>query len=613
MVKLTMSQTAALPHWQLTSIFPGLESPEFIQAKAELNRRTEALERAMDGYGVGTQEGGPTQEEHVAAFDALVERLNDLYVRFGTVRAFLFGFIATDAFNDRAQAEASALNPLGSKLSFLSTRFTAWVGTLDQEALLAASQSARDHAYFVRRSKQAAAHLMGSEAEELAAALNPSSGGAWAKLHGDLISRETVRATLPGKGEADYPLTELRNLQGDPDPDVRRAAYEAELALLERNAVPFAAALNSVKAQVNELTLRRGWTSALDEALFESHITQESLAAMQGACEAHFPLFRRYLRAKARFLGQETLAWYDLLAPVTVAAPRRFSWDEAKAFVVDAFRSYSDKLADFAQRSFDEGWHDVPPRKGKRNGAFCMSVPGVQESRVLHNFGGQLDDVFTLAHELGHAYHNACAFEYGRTELQDDTPMTLAETASIFCETVVVNALLARADEGERLAILEQDLLGSTQLVLDIHSRFLFERAVFEKRRERELSVGELKGLMLDAQAATYGEALAEGGRHPLMWAHKGHYYSTGWSFYNFPYTFGYLFGLGLYARYQANPEGWGARYDALLASTGMADAGALAADFGIDLEDRAFWEGSLKVAEARVREYEALVARFSP
>ncbi len=613
-----MSQTETLHHWQLTSIFPRLESPEFESAKAELKTRVDGLERFMDERGVeapaALQEGAaPVLDEQVATFDALVEKFNDLYTRFWTVRAYLTGFIATDAFNDRAQAEASALNPLSSKLSFLGTRFTAWVGALDEDALLGASQTAKDHAYLVRRSKEGAQHLMIGEAEELIAALNSSSGGAWAKLHGDLISRDTIRAVVPGRDEAEYPLTELRNLQSDSDPEVRRAAYEAELELLEKNVVPFAAALNSIKAQVNELSQRRGWESALDEAVFESHITRESLSAMQAACEAHFPLFRRYLKAKAKFLGQDALAWYDLLAPVTVGTPRRFTWEEAQTFVVDAFRSYSDKLADFAQKSFDEGWHDVPPRKGKRNGAFCMGVPGVQESRIMHNFGGQLDDVFTLAHELGHAYHNACSFEQGRTELQDDTPMTLAETASIFCETIVVNAMLKEADDTERLAILEQDLLGSTQLVVDIHSRFLLEQGVFEKRRERELSVDELKGLMLDAQAATYGEALRGDARHPLMWAHKGHYYSTGRSFYNFPYTFGYLFGLGLYAQYQAKPEGWHERYDALLGRTGMADAAPLAAGFGIDIEDRGFWEGSLKVAEARVQEYEALVARFTP
>jgi oligoendopeptidase F len=607
-----MSQTAPLPHWQLTSIFPGLGSPEFAAAKTELQGRVAALESLMDACGVRAQEGVPVTPETAALFDDLVARFNDLATRLGTVFPYLSGFTSTDAFNDAAQAETSALLPLSSKLSFLGVRLTAWVGALDAEELLSASAVARDHAYFVRRSAQEAEHLMGEEAEELLSALNPSSGRAWAKLHGDLSSRTTLTTTLPGRERAEYPLTELRNLQADADPDVRRAAYGAELELLGQNTVAFAAALNSIKAQVGETSRRRGYPSALDEALFANHITRASLEAMQTACRERFPVFRRYLRAKAKFLGKDTLAWYDLLAPVGAGTPRSFSWAEAADFVTEAFGSYSEELAAFARRTFDEGWHDVPPRKGKRGGAFCMSVEGVQESRIMHNFGGQLDDVFTVAHELGHAYHNHCQFAAARTPLQDDTPMTLAETASIFCETVVTNAMLARADDAEKLAILEQDLLGATQLVVDIDSRFRFESAVFERRRERELSVDELSALMLDAQAETYGDALDEGARHPLMWAQKGHYYSTARSFYNYPYTFGYLFGLGLYAQYRAQPEGWHSRYDALLSETGMHDAAPLAARFGIDLESPAFWRSSLDLAEARVAEYEALVQRFT-
>jgi pepF/M3 family oligoendopeptidase len=605
-----MSQTAPLPHWQLTSIFPGLDSLEFEAAKAELKARTEALAELMDAQGVGARESVPVNRETVALFDDLVERFNDLYTRFGTIYPYLSGFTSTDAFNDRAQAETSALAPLGSKLSFLGVRLTAWVGAMDAEALLGASEVAAAHAYFVHRSREESQHLMGDEAEELLSALNPSSGRAWAKLHSDLVSRSTIKKTLPGRDEAEYPLTELRNLQSDADPELRRAAYDAELELLNQNAVPFAAAMNSIKAQVNETTLRRGYASALDEALFSSHITRASLEAMQTACRERFPVFRRYLKAKAKFLGKDTLAWYDLLAPVSVGTPRSFSWAETSAFVSETFGSYSSELTAFAQKTFDEGWHDVPPRKGKRNGAFCMGVRGVQESRIMHNFGGQLDDVFTVAHELGHAYHNSRLYDAARTPLQSGTPMTLAETASIFCETIVVNAMLARADEAEKLAILEQDLLGSTQLVVDIDSRFRFEQAVFERRRERELSIDELGALMLEAQSQTYGDALDA--RHPLMWAQKGHYYSTGRSFYNYPYTFGYLFGLGLYARYQTDPEGWHKRYDALLSETGMNDAAPLAAQFGIDIESVDFWRGSLAIAEGRVAEYEALVERFT-
>ncbi|HEX7021567.1 MAG TPA: M3 family oligoendopeptidase [Trueperaceae bacterium] len=606
-----MAQTNSLPLWQLTSIFPGLDSAEFDEALQRLGDDVLALGRSMDDKDIRARTGISVDEAIVGTFEALTERLNDIYTRFSDIQAYLTGFIATDAFNDLAAAKRSGLQGVSSKLSVMGKRYTAWLGSLDVDILLAASDVARAHEHLLRKSQVEATHLMGDEAEALESALNPVAGSAWAKLHSDLISRDTIRTTLPGKDEADYPLTELRNLQGDQDPEVRRAAYMAERELLERNLVSYGAAMNSIKGQVNEVSERRGWLSPLDEALFESAITPASLEAMQQACRESFPVFRRYMKAKARFLGKDALAWYDLLAPVTVGPQRHYDWDEAQAFVVSNFRGYSDRLADFAQKAFERGWLDVPPRKGKRNGAFCMSVPGRQESRIMLNFGGTLDDLFTIAHELGHGYHNQCKYDFGRTLLQGQTPMTLAETASIFCETIVVNDALSRAGDEEKLAILEQDLLGSNQLVIDIYSRFLFEKTVFEKRRQRELSTDELRGIMLDAQAETYGDALQQDARHPDMWAQKGHYYSTSRSFYNYPYTFGYLFGLGLYAQYQAGAKDFRERYDELLASTGMADAAVLAARFGIDIEDPAFWRASLGIAAARVEQYEQLIDRF--
>lgn len=228
------------------------------------------------------------------------------------------------------------------------------------------------------------------------------------------------------------------------------------------------------------------------------------------------------------------------------------------------------------------------------------------------NFGGRLSDVFTLAHELGHAYHNDCLYRSDRTTLQMQLPMTLAETASIFCETLVSNGLLDEADEAMELAILEQDLRQTSTLVLDIEARFRFESAVFAERSRRTLAPTEFDELMSGAQGEAYGDALSVDGRHRLAWAEKPHYYFSSRSFYNYPYTFGFLFGRGLYSVYRADPDAFLERYDALLAGTGMADAAALAADFGIDIRDPGFWRSSLAVAEERVARFEALVGRMT-
>lgn len=232
-----------------------------------------------------------------------------------------------------------------------------------------------------------------------------------------------------------------------------------------------------------------------------------------------------------------------------------------------------------------------------------MGVPGVEESRILCNFDGSLEQVSTVAHELGHAFHNEC--QVGKTIVQRITPMTLAETASIMNETIISNAVLSEAaNREEELAILETSLTGATQLVVDITSRFLFEKEVFERRVNSELSADDFCEIMLRCQKATYGEALDERFLHKYMWAWKGHYYIPSFSFYNYPYAFGLLFGTGLYSIYKERGRPFVKDYEALLASTGEATPMKLAQRFEIDLRKPGFWRSSLKVIEENVQRY---------
>jgi len=600
-----------LPHWQLESIYPAIDSQAFRADRDVLVEGIDELEAFLDSHEIRAPEPGADVDASADTVEALVERLNRLIETFSTVGSYLSNTLSVDASNDRVRAELTSLDPLQAKLGSLVARVTAWVGALDLGALSESSPSLRDHAHALRRIQAEARHLMGEEAEALAAALEASGAGAWERLHSDLVSRRTVVVRLPGDDEGrPYGLAELGVRLSDEREEVRSASFAALTELLQQDEVPYAAALNGVKGQTLELARRRGWTSVLDAALFDNGIDAQSLAAMRTATAEVAPVMRRYLKAKARFLGKQALPWSDLQAPVVVGEPRRFDWAEAKGFVVERFGRYSKRLAGFADRTFREGWVDVPPRPGKRNGAYCSRVPSRKESRVMLNFGGRLSDVFTLAHELGHAYHNDCLYRFGRTALQSQLPMALAETASIFCETLVANGLLDEADEAMELAILEQDLRHSATLVLDIESRFRFESAVFEGRAQRALAPAELSDLMEQTQQEVYADALADGTRHRLAWAEKPHYYFSGLSFYNFPYTFGFLFGRGLYSAYREDPASFLDRYDELLSSTGMADAATLAAGFGFDIQDPDFWRGGLAVTRQRVERYEALVTR---
>lgn len=595
--------TSTLPRWDMTVVYPSLESPEFEAGYRSACAGIDELARLFDRHGVQRRDPAPLDDETVSAFDAIIERYNALLEETGTVGAYIRSFVTTDSRDNLAQAKLSEFQQQTVRLSQLGTRFTAWIGSLDVDSLIEQSGIAKEHEFMLRKARERAEHLMSPPEEELAAELNVSSGAAWSKLHGNVTSQLTVPIILEGKKQ-DLAMSVIRNLAYEPDRNVRRRAYEAELKGWERVALPLAAAINSIKGEVNTLAKRRGWGSALDVALFDSNIDREALDAMMEAARESFPDFRRYLRAKARALDIDVMAWYDLFAPVGKEV-KVWEYDHATDFIVQQFGTYSSKMSDFAARAFREQWVDAEPRPGKRDGAFCMPLRK-DESRVFSNYKPSYGGMSTLAHELGHAYHNV--LRSTRTMLQRTTPMTLAETASIFCETIVRQAALQDSDEQEQLAILEASLQGSCQVVVDISSRFLFESRLFEQRQKRELSVDELNSLMLEAQRETYGDGLDSEKLHPYMWAMKPHYYSTGLSFYNFPYMFGLLFGLGLYARYQQDPEGFKTGYDDLLSSTGLADAATLAGRFGIDIRTPDFWRASLDIIRDDIGRFETLV-----
>jgi pepF/M3 family oligoendopeptidase len=522
-----------------------------------------------------------------------------------TLESFIHGYVTTNSYDALAQREASRLDLLDTRRQKLSVRLQGWIGSLGDAlpAIVQARPVLQPHNYFLRRAARLSRYLMSEELESLAADLVVDGGQAFGKLQGNITSQLKVPFERNGRTE-ELPITVIRNFSYDPDPQLRERAYHAEIKGWHSIRTAVAACLNGVKGTALTLARRRGRDQVLDVALDDNHIDRATLEAMLGAiCEA-FPVFRRYLAAKARKLGKPRLAWWDLFAPLG-ASHTTFSWREARDFIVDKFSQFTPELGQYAARAFDDCWIDGEPRDGKRGGAFCMGVVGVEESRILANFDGSFEQLMTLAHELGHGFHNHC--QIGLEPLVRGTPMTLAETASIFCETLIAEAALASAAREEQLVILETQLANATQVCLDISSRFLFESALFERRAGSELSADDFCQLMQDAQRQTYAEAIDESTYHPYMWLWKPHYYSYGSNFYNFPYAFGHLFGLGLYAQYQREGEFFVRRYKELLRSTAMDDAAPLAARFGIDITRPEFWRQSLELVADQVRRYEAL------
>lgn len=591
-----------LPRWDVSSVFPSLESKEFASAHESLGAEIDRLVALYDRHDV---RGGDHHLDHeqVAAFEEVVEATNRVLDELRTVQAYVSAFVTTDAGNETAQRRLSDTQRLSSTVGVLQTRLGEWVASLGAEALVQASAVAADHAWPVMRAAQRAEHQMTEAEESLAADLALTGSVAWSRLYRDVTAGITGVVELPS-GAEEMPIFAIRGLATHADPAVRRSGFEAELVAWRRHEVPIAAAMNAIKGEQGLLNRRRGWPSDLEAQLFGQSVGRDTFDAMQEAVVDALPHFRRYLRAKARVLGGNGgLAFWDLFAPADGSRTR--TWEEAVGVTESVFDGYTPELGDLARRAVDERWIDAGPRKGKSGGAFCMGVRQ-DESRILMNFDGSFDAFRTLAHELGHAYHNTNLAH--RTPLQRATPSSLAETASIFCETIMFHqGLEAAGSDEERLEILEVDLQGSTQVVVDIHSRFLFESEVLDRRARTTLSPSELCELMADAQRAAYGDGLDPDSLHPYMWAAKPHYYGP--LFYNWPYTFGLLFGTGLYARYEADPDSFRDGYDDLLSATGLGSAADLAARFDIDVRGREFWDTALAEHVARVDRFCDLVA----
>jgi pepF/M3 family oligoendopeptidase len=603
---LTSTDLGQLPRWDLSNVYAGLESDSLRKAISDLGVQVDALDEYLDRHRISrTVNPVPSQPGSQAKLliDGYLDRTNRALRLYSTINAYVSSFVTTDSYNTTAKRLESELEMVGVRLQKQEVRFRGWVGTIKDAlpSILEAGGTAKDHAFYLRETAEQSRYLMSELEEALASELELSGSNAWSKLQGTICSQLTVNFELDGKPET-IPITTLQNLSHHPNADVRRRAYETELAAWETIREPLAAALNGVKGSSITVDKRRGRKDALHDSLDTSRIDRETLDTLLSVMHESFPAFRRYLKAKAKRLGHDRLPWWELFAPVG-KNERRYTWKEAINFILTQFRSFDERLEKLAKRAFDNHWIDAEPRNGKRGGGFCMDVPGVEESRILCNFDGSLDQVSTVAHELGHAFHNECLS--GKQMLQRTTPMTLAETASIMDETIITNAALAQAaNSEEELAILETSLISSSQVIVDITSRFLFEKEIFERRANAELSADDFCEIMLRCQKATYADGLDEKFLHKYMWAWKVHYYIPSFSFYNYPYAFGLLFGTGLYAIYRERGQQFVKDYEALLASTGEATPAELAARFGIDIHKPDFWRSSIRVIEEQVQRY---------
>ena len=578
--------------WNLDPIYKGFTDPAFeadICAAKELLAKYTAFTGAL-------VEKEPAEALHDGIL--LQERLSELAGKLG-----LFASLrqSTNTRDGEAASQMGRLMALYSGMAGPDAAFADWASKLPNlMELVEADEFLQPYRFMFSKMKESSRYLLPGMGEQIMARMRLSGGSAWSDLQSYLTS--TVSVSYNG-GTTN--LSAIRNLAYDPDPAVRKAAYEAEIACYERIKDAVAFALNSIKLETISDCQLRGYDSPLARTLKHSDMQRETLDAMLGAMDEYLPKFWQYMKAKAKALGHENgLPWYDMFAPMGSAATK-YTTEQSRDLLVKLFSTFDTELADMVERAFDEAWIDFYPRDGKAGGAFCAGAECLNESRILTNFDGQFTDVVTLAHELGHAFHNQCIQDH--RPLNKDYSMPVAETASTFNECVVMAAAIrdAKSDD-ERLALIESQLQDATQIICDIYSRFRFEAKVFENREEQFMGADDLCNIMLQAQKDSYGDGLDHNCLHPYMWVCKGHYYGP--TFYNFPYAFGGLFARGLYAQYLAEGESFVPKYKRLLHTTPIATVEDTAKVAGIDLTDKDFWRAALQTIANQIDEFCALV-----
>lgn len=566
--------------WNLDVFYKGYDDPEFKKDFEKCTGLADSLKEACKKA---------KTLNHIEGLKTVLlaeEECVSLYMKLGEYMSLRSSVNTTDSDTNnnlakfgRVMSETSA--PMASINKYIA-------GIDDLEDCIAKDEMLGEYSFLLRNIKEDAKHQFSDEMEAMVSKMNLTGGDAWGKLFDYLTS--TVKVDYDGK---QITLPEVRNLATNADAKVRKAGYEAELNCYDKIAAPIAFSLNNIKAQVNMLSRERGYESALDMTLQRSHMKRETLDAMFAAMKEYFPKFHEYMRAKAHYLGYKGgLPWYEMLAPIG-KSEKVYSIEDAKKCLIESFSEFSEDMAKLMERAFDEEWIDFLPREGKVGGAFCAEVAHAHESRILTNFNGTFEAVDTLAHELGHAYHSTQVFSHRM--LNRDYPMQVAETASTFNETHITKNAINKATGDEKLSLLDSFLSGTTQTVCDIYSRFLFEDAVFNSCDERFLMPEDLKEIMLDAQKQAYGDGLDPEYMHPYMWTCKGHYYSSGLSYYNFPYAFGSLFAMGLYSMFEKEGKEFLPKYNALLHATSIKSVEDTAAMVGVDITRKEFWEQSLE------------------
>lgn len=575
-----------MKEWDLTKLYKSFEDPDFINDFEKIR----TLQNQMNTY------RNNNNEQSLENFLTDLIKLNQLVEKMAN---YISLTLSVDTTNSTALKYSDQLDERLASFVEDDILNKRWIASFNLDSFK--SKLIKEHLFILKEIQDSQKYTLDKTSESIIAHMQNTGSNAFSKLKDQLIS--SIEVMIDKKS---YPLTEVLNMAYSKDKEIRKKAYEAEINSYKDKEQAIAACLNGIKGEVLYTTKLRGYQSELERTLINARMSKETLDTLLSVMQENLGVFREYLKIKAEVLGYNSgLPWYELYAPI-VESNSTYSYEKSCEFIIKQFNTFSNHLSQFASRAIDNRWIDVYPHSGKVGGAFCCNLHSIKESRFLLNYGNSFSDVITMAHELGHGFHGECLTD--ESILNSDYPMPIAETASTFCETIVTKAALKDADAKTKLVLLEDELSGATQVIVDIYSRYLFEKRFFEKRENGALSVDEIKTLMIQAQKDAYGDGLDHNYLHPYMWTWKPHYYYADCSYYNFPYAFGLLLAKGLYALYQKEGPAFSNTYEKLLSLTGKMSLEDVCQSVNIDLKNKAFWQASIDTFKEDIKLYKQLL-----
>lgn len=595
--------------WDLESIFPGGTKSEKLQEKLKkVEREIQAYENELLAWEYD-EDQTPNQQ-----LKDLLARQESIFRGLGQARTFVRMWLDAymdDEYGNVVYGQVMDLSSEMTKLSNIFMKKLVKISDDDWSELLMDGELSKV-SFSLSEIRDKGKRLLSDEEETLIAELNKDGLAAWSSLYDTVVSIMTIPFTdEDGKTTALSVGQVMNRMSADPEPKVRKQLFENWEKAWKKYAPIFADNINHLAGYRLTIQETRGRKNHLEEPLEHNRMKKETLEAMWSAVENTKEPFIKYLKQKAKIFKMDQLGWEDVDAPVAVGdlEPRTFTYDEACEFILEHFSTFGPKLTKFTKHALENRWVEAEDRPNKRPGGYCTSLPEFEESRIFMTFNGSPSDVSTLAHELGHAFHSYVMKDL--PFLNRFYAMNVGETASTFAETIIDNAAInyASSDE-EKISLLASKLETATTMFLNIHARFLFEDAFYKERKEGIVSVNRLNELMEEAQRKAYVDSLSS--YHPHFWCSKLHFFIDRVPFYNFPYTFGYLFSLGIYAEYLKHPEGFEEKYIALLQDTGSMKVEDLAMKhLGVDLTKEDFWRAGIELMVRDVEEFIELTNKY--